>query len=570
MDKFKKIFVQFLLLLMIAQPVLAQQALTVNPQRTGSQKPNKLNSEKVKVDSSESLVEALSQSLTQEDEGPGSLSDLALDELLSSQNGGNRNPFIRGVTEEEFDPTSLVIQGIVIGPDIRYALVSGQLFSEGDRIGYFTVDEIKPGKIILTQLEDKFIVRMEGYSAPARQRSSSRYFVEFYNADLKQSLRMLSKAESLNIIIPEATNGKVTVSFNNTYPTDVIAAILRVNSLEYAVENNIMRIGPSDQFKDDSDLKAISIPLNYATAKELEDKVKTFLSDRGSTVSDERTNIIIVKDHANVIDNVRNFLASVDRQDPQVSIEAKIVDASKTFSRSLGIQWGLTSGPNNFIARGNQDAGGITGGSNTGSIVNLPASNPTSGVDILVGRLPGNTTLQMQLSAAEANGTIRIISKPNVTTINNKTATIRSGVKIYVKVEGGADEGPTLQEIDTGITLKVTPQITLNKMIKMNLEAIQSEADFSRTVDNVPSILDNNATTTVLIPDGETAVIGGLLRVNTTTEKKAVPGISRVPVLGWLFKSTTKTKANKELMIFITPKILGQKHYRLGNTAEQL
>lgn len=499
---------------------------------------------------------------------PSSLSDLAIEELINIEAAGPRDPFAPGVTEEEFDPSSLIVQGTLIGPDIRYALISGQMFTVNDRIGFYTVKNISPGKVILSQLEDKYILRMEGFSAPLRKRDREKYFIEFRDADIKLTLRMLARADNLNIVIPEGTSGKVNVSFNNTYPQDVIAGVLRVNNLEYAVENNIMRIGPTEQFKDGSDLKAISVPLKYATAKELEDKVKALLSDRGSTISDERTNIIIVKDSANVLDKVQKFLASVDIQDPQVSIEAKIIDASRTFVQSLGIQWGLTSGPNTVVLRGNQDAGSITNGTNTGTLVNLPANEPTSGIDVLVGRLPFNTTLETQLSAAETNGTIRIISKPNVTTINNKPANIRSGVKIYVKVEGGADEGPTLQEIDTGIELKVTPQITINRMIKMTIEATQSEADFSRTVDNIPSILDNTASTTVLIPDGETAVIGGLLKVNTTTEKKGVPGISRIPVLGWLFKSSNKNKTNKELMIFITPKILDQKHFRMNHVAE--
>ncbi len=499
-----------------------------------------------------------------------SLSDLSLD-LLSSGSDKARNPFLPGIIQDELDPSSLQIQGIVLGPNVDLALISGQIFALGDRIGNYTIHEIKPGKVILMQLENKYVVNMNGYSPSLKKRGNNKFFVEFADADIKMTLRMLAKSDNINIMIPESTNGKVTVSFNDTEPQDVIASILRVNSLEYASENNIMRVGPADQFKDDSDLKAMTIPLRYATAKELEDKVKTFLSDRGGTVSDERTNIIIVKDHANVLDNVRKFLAEVDQQDPQVSIEAKIIDASKSFARSLGIQWGLTSGPNNVIISGNRGAGAISGGNGSGSIVNLPAANPTSGVDVMIGRLPGNLTLETQLSAAESNGSIRIISKPNVTTINNKPAKLRSGVKIYVKVDGGADQGPTLKEIDTGIELKVTPQITLNRMIKMNIEAIQSEADFSRTVDNIPSILDNTATTTVLIPDGETAVIGGLLKVNATTEKKQVPGIGQVPVLGWLFKSTNKSKQNKELMIFITPKILDHHYFEMkGAGAEHL
>jgi type IV pilus secretin PilQ/predicted competence protein len=494
-----------------------------------------------------------------------SISDLAIEELVTTKGGGARNPFSPGVVDDELNPLSLIVQGIVIGDKAKYTLISGQIFSINDRIGYYTVKDIKPGRVVLSQLEDVYTLRMDGFSSLVGKRKSGSYYIEFYNSSIKKSLRLLAKSGGINIIIPENTSGKVTVAFNNTQVIDAVASILRVNELEYAFENDIMRVGEATQFKDDSDLKAVSVPLHYATAKELEDKVKTFLSDRGATTSDDRTNVIIVKDHANVINNVKKFLAAVDRKDPQVSIEAKIIDASKTFSRSLGIQWGLTSGPSNMIFRGNQDTGSITNGANTGSVVNLPAASPTSGIDILVGRLPGNLTLETQLSAAEANGTIRIISKPNVTTINNKTAKIRSGVKIYVKVDGGDDEGPQLQEIDTGIELKVTPQITLNRMVKMTIEAIQSEADFSRTVDNIPSILDNTASTTVLIPDGETAVIGGLLKVNTTMEKKSVPGISKVPVLGWLFKNTNKTKTNKELMIFITPKILDTDYYKISS-----
>lgn len=560
--KTKTIFIVFLFTFLLAGHTVAQNSQPIVVSPSGSQTSLE--------DTTAQLSRATKTISENENEDLGdydyaiSLSDLAIEELVSSKDSGARNPFTPGVTEEEFDPQSLVIEGIIIGSDVKYALISGQIFSVNDRIGSFTIKDIKPGRVILSQLEDTYTIRMEGYSPLEVARQSNKNYVEFRDAELKMALRVLAKAGSMNVILPEDITGKVTVSFNNTNVIDVVASILRVNELEYAVENDIMRIGKATQFKDDSDLKAVTVPLNFATAKELEEKVKTFLSDRGATISDERTNTIIVKDHANVIENVRKFLAAVDKKDPQVSIEAKIIDASKTFSRSLGIQWGMTSGPNNIIARGNQDSGSITNGSNTGTLINLPAANPTSGLDVLVGRLPGNLTLETQLSAAEANGIIRIISKPNVTTINNKTARIRSGIKLYVKVDGGTDQGPTLQEIDTGIELKVTPQITVNRMIKMTIEAIQSDADFSRTVDNIPAILDNTASTTVLIPDGETVVIGGLLKVSTTSDKKSVPGISKIPVLGWLFKSTTKTKDNKELMIFITSKILDQEYFKLS------
>jgi|GEM_PF-1036913 type IV pilus assembly protein PilQ len=487
-------------------------------------------------------------------------SDMAYDELLGKAMGP-RNPFEPGEVEDDFDVASLVIQGIIIGPNTSMALVAGRVVNEGGRIGSYTVKDIKPGKILLSQLDDVLPIRMENYSPPLYPRQSNKYFVEFYNADIRQALNLIAKASGINMVVPEAVVGKVTVSFNNADSQDIFTGILHINDLAFAVENGIMRIGKVEQFKDGADLKTISVPLRYAVAKDVEAKIKVILSERGTVTFDERTNMIVIKDKPGVLGNVEGFLASVDRKDPQVSIEAKIIDATHNFARALGIQWGFTSGASNVVARGNQNVGSITNGSNTGGLVNLPAANPTSGFNILMGRLPGNSTLDMQLSAAESSGTIRIISKPSVTTINNKMATIRSGLKIYVKANsdvniGASSGGAALEQIDTGVELKVTPQITLNRMIKMNIEATESEADFSRTVDGIPAILDNSASTTVLVPDGETAVIGGLLKTNTSKQKRQAPGIGNVPVLGWLFKNTTKTKQNNELMIFITPKIL--------------
>jgi type IV pilus secretin PilQ/predicted competence protein len=494
-----------------------------------------------------------------------SFSDLAIEHLSGSANMGERNPFAPGVVEEQSDPSSLMVQGLIVGTNFGYALINDQIFSIGDRIGFYAITDIQPGKVILKQLEDKYIIRMDGYSQSINKRQRGKYFVCFNSAALKKALELLATAGDLNIIIPEKTDGKVSVTFYNTDIMNVLASILKVNELEYAFENDILRVGPASQFQDGSDLKALMIPLNFATASELEPQVKTLLSGRGSAISDARTNTLVIKDHANVLDSVRKFLNSVDKQDPQVSIEAKVVDASKNFSRSLGIQWGFSTEPGNIVFRGNQDVSAINGGVSSGTIANFPITGASSGFNILVGRLPGNSNLEMQLGAAESTGQIRIISKPNVTTINNKPASIRSGITMYVKVEGGADEGPTVQAIESGIELSVTPQITLNKMIKMEISAIQSEADFSRTVDGIPSILDNTASTTVLVPDGETAVIGGLLRASSTQETKGIPGISKVPVLGWLFKSTRRVKESKELMIFITPKILDHSYFKMSD-----
>ncbi len=198
--------------------------------------------------------------------------------------------------------------------------------------------------------------------------------------------------------------------------------------------------------------------------------------------------------------------------------------------------------------------------------VNLPAANPTSGFGILVGNLGGGVDLEAQLTAAEESGDAHIISQPSITTVNNTPAKIRSGLKVYVKTNstiavggsGGSasSEESGLQEIDTGIELTVTPQMTASDTIKLKIDAVESEADFSRTVDNIPAVIDNTASTTVLVRDGETTVIGGMMKVNKSSTSQGVPFISSIPILGWLFKNKTKTKTDNELLIFITPRIV--------------
>lgn len=307
--------------------------------------------------------------------------------------------------------------------------------------------------------------------------------------------------------------------------------------------------------------------LKYATANDMVNKVKPLLSDRGSVIADERTNMLTVKDRDPVVTGISSLVAMVDKRDKQVKIEARIVDATRSFSRALGIQWGVAgqSGSGNVTVAGISDVGRIVG-TGTPLNVNLGAENPTSGLGLIIGNIAGALDIEAQLTAAEEKGDIHILSRPSVTTLNNMPAKIRSGTKIYVKstssislgaAGGTAATGGTggLQEIDTGITLTVTPQISIDDYIKMKIEAEESEADFSRTVDGIPAVIDNNASTTVILRDGETTIIGGLYKEKDTREKRSVPGFSRVPVFGALFQSKTKTKSTNELMIFITPKI---------------
>lgn len=498
-----------------------------------------------------------------------SLSDLALEQFEKGGVAtGARNPFAPSDVSGKIDIESLSLEGLLIGKSLKLGLVSGKIVKEGDKIGLYLVKEILPGEIILLTDSEEHHLKVDGYLPSFKQAGGLGFWIEFRNADIRDALKLLSKAEDLNLIVPEDLSGRVNLSFSNISLRNAMRAILKVNSYSYAIENGVMRVGKPDEFLGGTDLLATTFSLKYAKAKDLLDQIKPLLSDKGSVAAEERMNIISVKDYDANIDSVRQLIEKVDAKDQQVSIEAHIIDATSDFSRSLGVQWGASANPTKVLISGGDSTGTIKIGTNTPTPahVNLGATTPTSAAAFRIGQLPGITNIDLQLSAAEEKGDIRILSKPSVTTINNAPASIKSGLTLYVKsnsdinvgTSGGSSTASSsnLQAIKTGIQLEVTPQITPNDYIKLTIEANESEADFSRTVDGIPSIIDNTASTTVILKDGETAVIGGLIKRKDTLKKRSVPGFSKVPVVGLFFKNKTTAKTQNELMVFITPRIL--------------
>lgn len=492
------------------------------------------------------------------------LSDLSIDSFAKEKlSPDDRNPF-SPASVGEGSQAALTLEGIILGPSTALCLVSGQVLKEGNRFGNSLVKSIHPGEVIIQTLDGERYLRMDQYTAQRKDTGAS-YEIYFQDAELQSALHMIATAGDLNIIMPDHVEGRVSLIFHQTLLKDALGAILRVNGLEYIEENQIVRIDKPDLIGGGASIESAHIPLKYANAKELMAVVKTLLSDKGSVIADERTNTLSVKDKEAIIEDVWILVRNLDMKDPQVLIEAKILDVTSNFSRELGIQWGFTRDSGNI-----QGFGGAGSSANTSTPfnVNFPAGAPTSGMGVLIGNLISNTSLEAQLSAAETNGDIHIISRPSVSTLNNMPAKIRSGVKIYVKSTSSINVGTSgasasgdsaaLQEIDTGVDLTVTPQITSGDMIKMKIEAVESEADFSRKVDGIPAIIDNTATTTVLVRNGETTVIGGLVKARKSTQTNGVPGISSIPVVGWLFKNKQKTRTDNELLILITPKIVSE------------
>ncbi len=394
--------------------------------------------------------------------------------------------------------------------------------------------------------------------------STEAFHIEFRNADLKEALRFLARIADMNLVIPEGITGVVSVRLENTRVLDAINALTRSNGLEYAVERGILRVGRSDQFTSSGeDLKTQTVHLKYALAKDMAAQVKNLLTTRGSVLADERTNSLVVRETLANIEHVGSFVNDVDIRDAQVLIEAKIVEATRSWTRNLGIQWGAnsTTFPKANVV-GIQAVGADDAGRRLN--VNLPALAPRSGLGLIIGTLGGGTNIDLQITAAEQKGDLHVISEPSIVTSNGVEAHIRSGEKIYVKTAGTVSIGAAsaagsstgLQEIKTGVDMKVTPQISVGDYVKMQILATTSAPDFTRTVDGIPAIIDNEATTTVLVHNGEMTIIGGLIRFRGQHSKDKVPMFGDLPLLGYLFQSRQRNKTNSDLMVFIRPNIV--------------
>ncbi|MBI2337514.1 MAG: hypothetical protein HYU97_12215 [Deltaproteobacteria bacterium] len=419
-----------------------------------------------------------------------------------------------------------------------------------------TLGQLNTGNVGSYQINDRHYV----------SHRQGKYNLAFKAADLKETLRFIAKAADINMLIPEEmAGGTVTVNLSSIDLLDAIGVILRTNGLDYVVEGNIVRVGRAEEFKTDEDLLTSTVRLKYATAKELVAPVKELLSQKGKVISDDRTNTITIKDIPISVEVVKQMIQVIDIQDAQVLIQAKIVQVNTDFLRDIGIQWG--AGNTGFGDKVQTTGLGTSIGktdSGTGLNVNLPASSATSGIGLLLGRF-ANFQVDMQLTAAEQAGDIRIVSKPSIVTSNGKAANIRSGETLLIKTLGStAGQAGELKEIKTGVELQVTPQISIDNQVKLTISATTSLADFSRLVDGIPIIIDNQASTTVLVRDGETTVIGGLLQLQKQKGKKSVPYLSRIPLLGGLFRQKLRKDKDVELMVFIKPTIIRRMPVKMG------
>jgi type IV pilus assembly protein PilQ len=317
------------------------------------------------------------------------------------------------------------------------------------------------------------------------------------------------------------------------------------------------------------------IPINYGDAKEMSARINSILSPRGSVEVDTRTNTLIVKDTEDFLVAAEDLVNRLDQQTPQILIEARIVEARTSFKEDIGIQWGGRYAM--ATALGNETglvfpssiglAGGVeptaVGGLMTDSpnwVVNLPAAvgQGTGGaLGIQLGSIGGAGNLTLRLSAAEENGDVKIISSPRISTLDNTKATISQGVSIPISVVSAA--GVNTQFFSADLKLDVLPHVTRDGHIALKIDISKNEPDFGNVAANGnPTISKKEAHTELLIRDGDTTVIGGIYTRQTSKSYKKIPLLGDIPVLGWLFKSRTRSDDRSELLIFITPKIVNR------------
>ena len=416
--------------------------------------------------------------------------------------------------------------------------------------------------------------------APAPPTSTPQYTGEIISLDLKDYdikdfFRLISEISGLNVVLDPNVNGMVTLKLTDVPWDQALDVVLRNNQLGAQLQGNVLRIATNATLQAeqtaqrtlrDAEVQAAPLVtrtflLSYTTSPVASTTLKTLLSPRGTIITDDRRNALIVTDIPSQFPNLESMVKFMDTPQQQVEIEARLLQANKSFSRDLGNQIGLLIGQNS----GNILTGVPTNSSpfsrtpppraGTGGglplIANFPAA-ATAGLSFLI-QPGGDILLDEIIGVAEARGTAKLLSRPRVTTQNNVAATIQQGTQIPVQTN--VNNTITVQFTSFTLNLSVTPQITEAGTILLRANITNSQPDFARAVNGVPSVSTQSAQTQVLIPDGGTAVIGGILIDTDSINVRQVPGLGNLPLIGALFKDTQTTKSTSELLFFITPRI---------------
>jgi len=408
--------------------------------------------------------------------------------------------------------------------------------------------------------------------------------VNLKDVDLKDFFRLIHEISGLNVVLDPMIHGNLTIVLDDVPWDQALDIVLKNNDLSRQLDGNVLRIATVDTLRKEAegrraqiDAEALAVDkvsitrfLSYAHAKDVLLPVKKFLSQRGDIVADERTNSIIVSDIPAVLPQIDRIIQQMDRKTQEVEIEARVVAATRSFARDIGTQLGFGWG-NGTTAVGGAGAAGsspltasgltpnyIQSTTPLGSIPlfsNLGATAPTSGLSFI--NATNNIRIDAVLTMAESRGLLKVLSRPRVVTQNNVQAVVKQGTKIPIMTASTIGAPATATYVDAFLRLTVTPQITSEGTIFLNVDVENTLPDFGHedTAGN-PALITQQATTQVLVTDGGTVVIGGVIQTQNSLAISQVPLLGDIPYLGNLFKHRTVSTSDSELIFFITPRII--------------
>jgi type IV pilus assembly protein PilQ len=414
--------------------------------------------------------------------------------------------------------------------------------------------------------------------------------VNLKDVDLKDFFRLIHEISGLNVVLDPNVKGTLTIVLDEVPWDQALDIVLVNNGLDKQLNGNVLRVATKDTLKKEAetarDLQKAQAEavapvtttrvLSYAKASTVRDTLKKFLSSRGDIFSDDRSNQLIIRDIPSNFPTLDNLIRQLDRKSQQVEIEARVVQASRSFSQDIGVQWGFagttTSGRTIFGGTPQTGISPITtgtglpqppliatstssGSSGTGLPlnVNLPAGAPTSG--FYFGHRSPNFAVDLYITAAEAKGVGKLLSKPKIVTQNNEKATVKQGTKIPIQTT--INNTISVQYIDAVLKLEVTPQITAEGTVFMDVLVENTQIDNGiPRVQGIPALDTQSAETKVLVADGGTVVIGGIIGTQQQTSTTEVPVLGNLPVIGRLFREQAVTISSSELLFFLTPRII--------------
>jgi len=497
-----------------------------------------------------------------------------------------------------YEPGTLPSTMTGVGKDGQVARKSRTIYVEDDNKD---LPEITSGHGLMLEAttQESEQVAAFGPAVMGQERggyTGRRIDLDLKDADIHNVLRLIGDVSRRNIVVADDVRGSVTIRLRNVPWDQALGVILQSKKLGMVEQGNMIRVAPLDQLQRERELEmerrkiAVRlapietrlIPVSYAGAPELAERVRVLLSARGSLAIDERTNTIIARDVSAALDQVEELVRALDTQTPQVLVEARIVEATSRYLKDVGIQWGgsgtmspTTANPTGLFF---PNSIGVAGGASDGQTptqglspfsqtvavpnfaVNMPAAVGTGqggALGLTFGSIDNNVNLNVRLSAAESSGMLRILSSPRILTLDNLEARIAQGTLIPFSQVSAQGVQTTFQEAK--LQLLVKPHVTADGSVQMHVKINRDEPDFNQTsARGDPTILKREAETELLVMDGHTAVIGGIFTRNTGRNLDQVPFFGDIPILGILFQRRRATDTRGELVIFITPRIVNR------------